>query len=708
VADALAEEPDGARPPVYSGTWQAKADRSAPQLTLSGDLYTHGFDETGRDIALLHVDAQDGVPGGTNSQRRSGVRSIRFLVGNVEVARADQDSSCGPDSCPLTFDHELDSDDYAERSHTLKVIAEDYAGNSSSSTWQINIPRDATYAARVAQWQADVEARVDAALPVVPLTDRMPAPPERWRDPAGCMASDAALRECFDASQVWGRDVQQWLHANGGVLIDGEALPVFPLFVYALEPGLQLDLSAATSGAWELAKRAGTRSSTNLGLEIYFHEPVTPVAISSLARALDLRQFTGIRGVFDPRSAGIAGELVDVAPVAFTDLSERFYVAQQEIAGETVADINETLGDSDPEEAGEVEELELLRGQAQAMSAHLVARGGFITAVRTSVALGALPEATLATLLDTLVRAEAGVKSVQLAPLTSFGPDESLNAVSTDAELLGARDAGVQMAGTARSSDPPGAPAQTSSVEDAPGRVTCDRDNIPNNDDRLRYAPNHQPRRWEMRVFVTGTSDDQGRFPKRSEIWNRWTVNGSLGWFCGDNDGERGFEPESKPFAFDPRWSTNWDADGNIQSNLPLWYQDDLAVGGFQAEFSRPSKYPDFAVGTFHARQLKYRKLYYAKFTTNRGASNEGNVNAGKAVIRGQQTTGPFLRGHGTYCRTRSAAGKGRNDRYCSFGRDPFCIDHIPLSTVKVRSRVNWSAQSGPTDRCHHQQGYGD
>jgi len=677
-------------------SWPVRLDRTAPTMTVSGDLRSLTRDTEGRDLFELRVDARDGDPNGPDAARRSGVASIRVLVDGVEQPIDLERGACAADSCPLSAYYEMDTDEFAEGRRTVRVEARDQLGHLTSDQWTIEIPRDQYFAGQVQNWRTLVEQRVDDSVPALPLTSRMPIPPSSWTRAAQCTSSPDALKSCFDETMTWGRDVERWLKENGGRLVDADNLPAYPLFIYALERGgLQVDLTNATQGSFELAKRAGTSSDQVVTLQLAFREPVGRADLLRLAPAIDLSQTTGLRGVFQPGQDSISGALIDTTPALLTQRLDEFYASQKEEIDDQVADLSASLGDAEPEEPEETEDIQQLLAQSRSMSDALASGAPYVTALRAQLS----PVATSQDLISTLMLTGVPIKAVQvLSPELVAAPN--LDPIATDGEMLeylgpydesGAR---ISSASAFASADSVTAAASRA------GYPTCDiRGNQPTR--RHEIPRTYMPGRWEMKVALIGSPDDNNRYLKRNAMYYRWKQNGSLSYFCGDRIGERGFEPETKPKAYRPRWSTDWPGRISYVSNLPRAYYDDISKGGFQADFGQPSTYPDFSVGTAHGRRLRYRKLYTSRYITNRGEANDGT-----AIIRGQQTTGPFARGHGSYCRFRDPSGK--SDRYCSFGRAPSCVEHIPLRTQRpVFRRIDWS-NLAPRSRCDPEQGVGD
>jgi hypothetical protein len=110
--------------------WPVKLDRTSPsEPVVSGEIATDGK-WIGPDDRGLHVSATDGL---------SGVKSIELHVDGVRHGDP-KEADCG-DTCPSPFaaDFDWDHANVAEGSHTLKVIARDFAGNTSERTWTVHI-----------------------------------------------------------------------------------------------------------------------------------------------------------------------------------------------------------------------------------------------------------------------------------------------------------------------------------------------------------------------------------------------------------------------------------------------------------------------------------------------------------------------------------------------------------------------------------------
>ncbi len=183
------------------------------------------------------------------------------------------------------------------------------------------------------------------------------------------------------------------------------------------------------------------------------------------------------------------------------------------------------------------------------------------------------------------------------------------------------------------------------------------------------------------------------------------TITPGEPYFCGANKGKRGFEPETKPWDNGTvngsnaarRWSSDW-TDSGYQTNLPKAYKDDLACGSSDAcdtrIRSRTSTYPDFSIGSGNGRAIKYGKLYYSRFETNTGDSDEG-----RAIIRGSQVRKAKKKSaESVYCRIRSVNnGHLYLDRFCLFSEDKQCIRHQDIRTRRfLYRRIDWRTADRP------------
>lgn len=675
----------GARASASSAP-KIRVDRQPPTLQITGDLRTLTADLDGRDLFDIRVEASDGNPSGPESARRSGVKSLRLLVGGVEQPLEIAPRTCGPDSCAMVGSYELDTDDLAEGPHTVRVETRDYLDHLAFTEWTINVPRDNVYAGEVASWRTSVQQQVDEALPAVPLSAPMPTPPDAWTRENECRASEAALRACFETNGTWGQDVRDWLQENGGPAINADSLPEYPVFRYAQAPEFQPDFTAATAGAWDVAKRAGTSAAAILTVDLSLAEPVSPADVTSLSTTLGFNSVEIVRGVYDPAGAAITAETEHPAGTLLSAQIETFYESHRANAVAVREDLAAMEGNV--LDADELADIQQAVSDADAAAASLAARDPFVTALR----IQALPT----DLLDALVDADVPVKSMIVVPDATDVTPADFEPLPTNSETIqftAPPSAGATTGGSSRSA------STTATASRRRGQTCADRHETQR---PHGVSSTFLPSRWEMKVALTGGPDDDGLYVKRNSLFFRWYTDRSLSYFCSDKAGDRGFEPETKPFASGNRWSTNWDGNSEFFTRLPRPYKDDLACGpgcitdgeGDTGVYT-PPRYPDFAIGTAYGRYLRYGDVYWSIFRTNRGERNDGT-----AVIRGQQVTRPYARFHGVYCKSRSIPAKGNDDKYCMFKRTTRCVEHIPLRTQSpVHRRIDWRS-AGNANRC--------
>lgn len=114
-----------------------KVDKSAPELTLTGDLYTQRTAPIGlaEDRAVV-VQANDGVEGGSSSQQRSGVARIDIYVD--DELRSSTDQTQTGDSKPLSATWTLPAADTEVGEHEVRVVAVDRAGNEKLAPFTVS------------------------------------------------------------------------------------------------------------------------------------------------------------------------------------------------------------------------------------------------------------------------------------------------------------------------------------------------------------------------------------------------------------------------------------------------------------------------------------------------------------------------------------------------------------------------------------------
>jgi hypothetical protein len=341
-----------------------------------------------------------------------------------------------------------------------------------------------------------------------------------------------------------------------------------------------------------------------------------------------------------------------------------FYADQADLTQEAINDVDESLADTS-EEAVAPDDIPLLsqaRQELVDMKATLQSQGAFVTGVAID-----LPTARLNALL---ALPNQIVKTIQFLTGEDNGR-AALERVSSNAELLPV--ATTASSSRATSSDSTATNSQPTCSDADQGTKT-----------KSFHSEYFMPNNWRFKTRLFGVPDSQGLFQKLNKVAMIWRQTGVLSWFCGDDDHDRGFEPETGVSHEMPRWSTD-QIDDKWQSNLPSPYLDDLACGRpSEGDCPQPfakERFPNFAVGTANGKALRYRKYYFTSNRTNRGETNQGTV-----IVRGQQTTRPSSLGERGYC-----VGRGLSRSSCYFGDGTYCIRTIPIENrVRARNVATW------------------
>jgi hypothetical protein len=559
-----------------------KIDTLPPEVDISGGLWDLR-DQTALegDLFDITVDATDGVPGGPNSDRRSGVASIEIKAGDEVIG---SDSQTCEDSCPLSISAELDVDTLEEGPQTISVEVLDQAGHRFFQSWTINIAGPAYYAARLASWQADVEQAVDAALPGE-LTGPLPAPPTTLRTPSNCRPEDAEVRVCFDQAKQWQRDVQDWLSANGAVGTIAGGLPDMPRYEYGRDRVARW-LARASVFAFERVRENAAAPTARRTALISFHYPVPESYIESLVTSMGLAHAKSLRGTYEDIAKPItAGAYEDPSLPAEPIMLQLDDLYADEVASvdEIVAGLNDDLADETAEAQAETQAT-----IADVEEYRIALQGGapFVTAIVADVDVAGL-------------LSEAGSIATPIKTADLLGPDELQEATDgpgTDRSMTASADEGD-----------PGPDAELSGASHS-------------------KASESIASSWNGRTRVYGGGK------KNNYIGLSWTQPGTLEWYQGDNPHDRGFEAQARPKPPDGTWSDDW-ADG-WKSNLPDAYRDDLT--------SDP-EYKNFAIGSANGRALKFRKKYFAWYNTDDGGPDTGTViEEGQRTIRANNVRNRF------------------------------------------------------------------
>lgn len=661
--------------PGTTSTHTLKIDRTAPTVSVTGQLRTLTQDESGQDLFPLRIEARDGDPNGPPSARRSGVKSIRVTVDGVEQPIDLQRGACGADSCPLSADYELDTDDFGEGSHTVRVEVRDYLNQLFADQWTIRVVRDSYYEQRLASWESSTESRVDRANPL-PLTGPIPKAPRGWRSPAICEATEDALRGCYEANQRWDDEIRRWLEMNPMVSEAPSSLPAPPVYEYA-RAFTSITLTRTMSAVFQTMARSASDPLAVVRVAIGFHKPMTKTdVLGALPGLVDAQADVYLRGIHDPAGSAIAAGYRGRLPLLLDDHIDAFYADQLKQSTEDIADFEAELRgeiDGDAGDAGEQTALsEALAGERD-LRAALDAQGPLVSSLVANLSVTTLT--TALTQPNTPIRQLAVLSS----SLTDNGP---LDGMTTNAETIANGGTAPRSRTTSTSTSTTTAARASSSNE------TCD---TRNHDTDSNKSENWAPGRISAKVGLFEGARGDGLHLKRANMGLRWNSSFGLSWFCGDDPRDRGFEPETKVGSFDPErpvWSSD-QVDDRWKSNLPDRYLDDLNAateGGFTKD-----KYPDFAVGSANGRALRYNRLYYTRNITDYGGTDSGEV-----VVRVQQQKRPGFRpGQQTYC-----TGRGRSDSSCLFRGSTCLVQRMPIRQRARRFSRFWSLDSEERARC--------
>lgn len=539
-------------PRTSSSDATVRMDSTPPDVGISGGLWElrdRVVTETDRlDIA---VKAEDGVPDGPDSDRRSGVASIEVKVGEKQIGFTSQ--TC-EDSCPLALEAELDTD-AIEGPQTVSVEVLDQAGHRFFDSWTINEPGPSVYASRLAEWQATVERVVEEASGE-PLTEPMPAPPAAWNTPSNCRPEDAEVRVCFDGVKQWQTQVRDWLEANKATGSAAARLPDMPRYEYARDRVARW-LARAATFAFERVRENAADPEARRTVLIGFHHPVTVEYLESLTESMRLTHARSIRGTYEEIAKPITAvsyENPELPEEPFLFQVDAFYEEQLGGIDDVLGGLKDDLGDETEEERAETEAT---MEEVDAYRTALLGRAPFVTAIVADVDVAGL------------VRETGDIASpIKTADLLSQDvPLEADDAPGTDQSMPWYADEGD-----------PGPDAD-------PGR---------------EEASGYMPSGWNGRTRVTDNR-------KSSYMGFAWTQPGTLNWYQGDDPHDRGFEIRAHPLEGDPIWSDGWS--GGWWSNLPDAYRDDLAsdvkypVFAIGSANGRALKYQKKYFGSFNTNE---------------------------------------------------------------------------------------------------------
>lgn len=112
---------------------QIKVDHTGPTVALSGSLIEKGPTGLNLPTYMLKADAADG----SEAAPQSGVAKVVTEIDGKVVKESSP--GCGTKNCSLSLEWQLQSGQYAAGSHTVKVIATDAVGISTTKTLSIEL-----------------------------------------------------------------------------------------------------------------------------------------------------------------------------------------------------------------------------------------------------------------------------------------------------------------------------------------------------------------------------------------------------------------------------------------------------------------------------------------------------------------------------------------------------------------------------------------
>lgn len=118
-------------------------DRTGPAITFPNGGVLTGTPMNGTAQRTVQINAADGVSGGTDAQRRSGVVAMTVEVSKLGNSGFEQEASytqtCATDSCAMSRQFVVDATKYGPGQHTVRVTATDKIGNTSTNEIQFVI-----------------------------------------------------------------------------------------------------------------------------------------------------------------------------------------------------------------------------------------------------------------------------------------------------------------------------------------------------------------------------------------------------------------------------------------------------------------------------------------------------------------------------------------------------------------------------------------
>jgi hypothetical protein len=670
-------------------TWQERIARTGPKIEVSGSLASASAAEAHQQVSNalgLDVVARDGAPDGDSSGRRSGVAEVKVYFDGNLIDSQTSDASCS-DSCAVTVPTiEADADRRSDGDHTLKVTAVDRLGHPSELTWTVPILGEDYFKSKLAAWRTAVETKVDAVVPVVPLTGPMPALLYEFSSARAkaCLTDTTTMEGCDGQIRAWGADVRAWFAANVAVLAQIlDTLPDMPDYTYAEDDYARRYVAAAVQ-EFRLAKKLNVDPAALVDVRLNLKAPVNLTTLTTALGSLTgLRGPVSFRGILSNDEQPIVAEQESDSSDVVAAQAEQFYATWLQDIDEDISDFTtaETDPDLDPDEQAAAGAE---RAQLQQVRSTVVDRGPLITSVGIRLPVLSVLAARLSGVLD-VINVELPVVDVASGDVPEPGTEQM-----TAAEYIANRLPGDL--------PPSGAGLRSTGLYHR-GQTCLDRQEFSHASAvARRNSPipgDFMPSRHRLDSYVVA-----GASHKAHTLRWMWAAPKSLQWFCGAAENRRGFEEEVRvPEGASQRWSTNWHKSASGYSfrstNLPGAVPDDLACGTCFPNPFVVQPYPDFSLISVMGQSFRYGKWYYAKFRTNAGDTSDPDaVVRYSATATGRAEDHPTSYGDSPYdeadfCLASKLAFRSHAEpASCQFSRKIVCLSagrSFRAETLKIR-----------------------
>jgi len=401
------------------------------------------------------------------------------------------------------------------------------------------------------------------------------------------------------------------------------------------------------NGAFGLARAGAADPQTPVLVKLSFNAPRSEAQMLDPVMGPGLPSARVMRGYFaatNPITSGFHDRATPATPLA--QQLRYLYTQQQANASDAVTNLTQTLGDETDAEgrAGTQQSID----DALAYRTELQARGPLV--------VGIVGEASPAQIAAVLTSPVTAVKAVEFVGGDSLvGP----SFIRSDAEVVDDLSAMTPEAHRLAN--------QRSSSGSSDGGEN-------DNNKAREYAPN---------LYNLQSRIADRRNIKKHYQGIKWEQRGTLDWYQGDDEHDRGYESQGVVNPPGPRWSTDWQGDdrqgclyaeddrcsGTWTSNLPDPYRDDLFQDG---------DYKQFAIGSANGKGLKRWAGYWSQYLTN------PNDSRGEVAYSAQATRRASSADEHGYCN-----GNGRQDSACFFANDTTSVRVLPFGTSD-RLRKAW------------------